>query len=83
MSALLPSPSNYPKSAAAVRRLKLENERLHAEVTRLRRLVVTGATSVLAERKAPEGGDPSSVNHALEMELQLAKEALLSELKLT
>ncbi|XP_049819963.1 kazrin isoform X2 [Aethina tumida] len=78
LSALLPSPSNYPKSAAAVRRLKLENERLHAEVTRLRRLVVTGATSVLAERKAPEGGDPSSVNHALEMELQLAKEALLT-----
>ncbi|XP_018567349.1 kazrin isoform X2 [Anoplophora glabripennis] len=77
LSALIPSPSNYPKSATAIRRLRLENERLQAEVTRLRRLVVSGATSVLSEKKTPtENSDPSSKTHALEMELQLAKEAL-------
>lgn len=82
LSALIPSPSNYPKSATAIRRLRLENERLQAEVTRLRRLVVSGATSVLSEKKTPtENSDPSSKTHALEMELQLAKEALTSKSK--
>lgn len=57
----------------------MENERLQAEVTRLKRLVVSGATSVLSDRKFPsENEDSSSKLNALEMELQLAKEALLS-----
>lgn len=54
------------------------------EVARLRRLVVSGATGILNERKPPaegEGTDPAS--YALEMELQLAKEALTSKLNLT
>ncbi|XP_056635891.1 kazrin isoform X3 [Diorhabda sublineata] len=77
LSALLPSPSNYPKSSATIRRLRQENERLQAEVTRLKRLVVSGATSVLAERKnLTENADPNSATHALELELQLAREAL-------
>ncbi|CAH0548071.1 unnamed protein product [Brassicogethes aeneus] len=77
LSALLPSPSNYPKSATTIHRLKVENERLHAELTRLRRLVVTGATSVLNDKKSPtENADPESAAQQLEMELQLAKEAL-------
>ncbi|XP_072379366.1 kazrin isoform X2 [Diabrotica undecimpunctata] len=77
LSALLPSPSNYPKSSATIRRLRQENERLQAEVTRLKRLVVSGATSALAERKnLSENADPNSATHALELELQLAREAL-------
>lgn len=77
----MPSPSGFPKTAAALRRLRLENERLQAEVTRLRRLVVSGATSVLAERKTPTetAGDDAGKVQVLEMELQLAKEALTSE----
>lgn len=59
----------------------MENERLQAEVTRLKRLVVSGATSVLSEKQFPsENEDPSSKTHGLEMELQLAKEALLSKI---
>lgn len=67
----------------AIRRLRLENERLQAEVTRLRRLVVSGASSVLAEKKTPteNDSDPNSKTHALELELQLAKEALTSRFK--
>ncbi|XP_028135853.1 kazrin isoform X6 [Diabrotica virgifera virgifera] len=77
LSALLPSPSNYPKSSATIRRLRQENERLQAEVTRLKRLVVSGATSALAERKnLSEKADPNSATHALELELELAREAL-------
>jgi len=54
------------------------------EVARLRRLVVSGATGILNERKPPsegEGTDPAS--YALEIELQLAKEALTSKLNIT
>lgn len=76
---LLPSPSSYPKAASAIRRLRLENERLQAEVTRLRRLVVSGASSVLAEKKTPTENSDSKSN-VLEMELQLAKEALISKI---
>ncbi|CAH1105563.1 unnamed protein product [Psylliodes chrysocephalus] len=77
LSALLPSPSNYSKSSATIRRVRQENERLQAEVTRLKRLVVSGATSALAERKnLSENVDPDSATHALELELQLAREAL-------
>ncbi|KAJ8909717.1 hypothetical protein NQ315_013802, partial [Exocentrus adspersus] len=77
LSALIPSPLSYPKSLTAIRILRLENERLQAEVTRLRRLVVSAATSVLSEKKTPtENGDPSSKTYVLETELQLAKEAL-------
>ncbi|XP_068904005.1 kazrin isoform X5 [Tenebrio molitor] len=80
LTALLPSPSSYPKAASAIRRLRLENERLQAEVTRLRRLVVSGASSVLAEKRTPteNSGDPNSKANVLEMELQLAKEALIT-----
>ncbi|CAG9768186.1 unnamed protein product [Ceutorhynchus assimilis] len=77
--ALLPSPSNFPnKSSSVIRRLRQDNDRLQAEVTRLRRLVVSGATGILNERKPPaEGaGASDSTTYALEMELQLAKEAL-------
>ncbi|KAF7266129.1 hypothetical protein GWI33_020501 [Rhynchophorus ferrugineus] len=75
--ALLPSPSNFPKPSSVIRRLRQENERLQAEVTRLRRLVVSGATGVLSDRKPPpEDGSVDPVTHDLEMELQLAKEAL-------
>jgi hypothetical protein len=82
LTALLPSPSSYPKAASAIRRLRLENERLQAEVTRLRRLVVSGASSVLAEKRTPteNSGDPNSKANVLEMELQLAKEALISKI---
>ncbi|KAL3285426.1 hypothetical protein HHI36_019528 [Cryptolaemus montrouzieri] len=80
MSSMLSSPTSYPKSALTIRKLRLENERLQTEVTRLRRLVVSGATSVLADKKTPteNSADPSGKIHALEMELQLAKEALLT-----
>ncbi|KAK9891343.1 hypothetical protein WA026_014583 [Henosepilachna vigintioctopunctata] len=80
MSSMLSSPTSYPKSALTIRKLRLENERLQAEVTRLRRLVVSGATSVLADKKTPteSSTDPTGKIHALEMELQLAKEALLT-----
>ncbi|XP_066255561.1 kazrin isoform X1 [Euwallacea similis] len=75
--ALLPSPSNLPKSASVIRRLRQENDKLQAEVTRLRRLVVTGASGILNERKPPaEGESADPGEYALEMELQLAKEAL-------
>lgn len=81
LCALLPSPSGFPKPASALRRLRQENERLQAEVTRLRRLVVSGASSVLAEKKTPTEGSSNSTGNvqALEMELQLAKEALTSK----
>ena len=78
---LLPSPSSYPKAASAIRRLRLENERLQAEVTRLRRLVVSGASSVLAEKKTPTEGIGDSKANGLEMEPQRAKEALISEFR--
>ncbi|ENN72546.1 hypothetical protein YQE_10886, partial [Dendroctonus ponderosae] len=101
--ALLPSPSNFPKSSSVIRRLRQDNdsqgdqqktnsdeeratlmynekrqtEELQAEVTRLRRLVVSGASGILSERKAPaEGANSDPAAFALEMELQLAKEAL-------
>lgn len=79
LTTLLPSPSSYPKAASAIRRLRQENERLQAEVTRLRRLVVSGASSVLAERKTPTENSGDSKTSTLEMELQLAKEALISK----
>ncbi|CAG9824874.1 unnamed protein product [Phaedon cochleariae] len=77
LSALLPSPSNYSKSLTTIRRVRQENERLQAEVTRLKRLVVSGATSVLSEKKSVGAidGEPTEAQ-ALEMELLLAKEAL-------
>ncbi|XP_030755835.1 kazrin isoform X2 [Sitophilus oryzae] len=75
--ALLPSPSNFPKPSSVIRRLRQENERLQAEVTRLRRLVVSGATGLLNERKAlSEDPSADAASQDLEMELQLAKEAL-------
>lgn len=81
MSSMMSSPTSYPKSALTIRKLRLENERLQAELTRLRRLVVSGATSVLADKKTPteSSADPTGKIHSLEMELQLAKEALLSK----
>ncbi|XP_023015542.2 liprin protein kazrin isoform X1 [Leptinotarsa decemlineata] len=80
LSALIPSPSNYSKSMVTIRRLRQENERLQAEVTRLKRLVVSGASSVLSDKNLPPAGvkneDETSDTYALEMKLQLAKEAL-------
>lgn len=60
----------------------MENEKLQAEVTRLRRLVVSGALSLLNEKKAAaaEGNVESPVKmQTLQIELQLTKEALLSK----
>lgn len=66
------------------RRLKQENERLQAELTRLRRLVITAGAA--AAHKAsnqdgvsscPEDGRPAdSETGSIEAELQLAREAL-------
>lgn len=43
---------------------------------------MSGASSVLAEKRTPTDGgpDPTGKVQALEMELQLAKEALISKL---
>lgn len=57
--------------------------RLQVEVARLRRLVVSGATGILNERKPPEGEGTDPASYALEIELQLAKEALTSKLNIT
>ncbi|CAH1982381.1 unnamed protein product [Acanthoscelides obtectus] len=63
LSALLPSPLGSKggvsgAAGGAVRRLRAENERLQAEVTRLRRLVVSGASNVLADRNLLWKGRP-------------------------
>ncbi|XP_046821229.1 kazrin isoform X1 [Vespa crabro] len=60
---------------ASARRLRLENERLVAEVARLRRLLLTGAA------RGEVGAEDAALEEearfvALEMELQHAKEAL-------
>lgn len=60
---------------ASARRLRLENERLVAEVARLRRLLLSGAS------RGEVGADDAAMEEearfvALEMELQHAKEAL-------
>lgn len=64
------------------RKLKQENERLQAELTRLRRLVIT-AGAAAAHKAAnndasscPEDGKPESISTNIEIELQLAREAL-------
>ncbi|EFN87592.1 Kazrin, partial [Harpegnathos saltator] len=64
-----------PVELASARRLRLENERLVAEVARLRRLLLSGAArgEVGAEDAAME---EEARFVALEMELQHAKEAL-------
>ncbi|XP_026671665.1 uncharacterized protein LOC108627785 isoform X1 [Ceratina calcarata] len=60
---------------ASTRRLRLENERLVAEVARLRRLLFTGAgRGEVGSEDAAQEEDARFV--ALEMELQHAKEAL-------
>ncbi|GJQ77205.1 hypothetical protein Trydic_g14876 [Trypoxylus dichotomus] len=76
----LPSCSTSTRTNAAVRRLRMENEKLQAEVTRLRRLVVSGALSLLNEKKAAADGNVESPvkMQALQIELQLTKEALLT-----
>lgn len=60
---------------ASVRRMRLENERLVAEVARLRRLLLSGAS------RGEVGSDDAALEEetrfvALEMELQHAREAL-------
>ncbi|XP_043269529.1 uncharacterized protein Liprin-gamma isoform X4 [Venturia canescens] len=60
---------------ASARRLRLENERLVAEVARLRRLLLSGAA------RGEVGSDDAAIEEetrfvALEMELQRAREAL-------
>ncbi|KAL1502057.1 hypothetical protein ABEB36_007260 [Hypothenemus hampei] len=76
--ALLPSPSNFPKSSSVIRRLRLENDRLQAEVTRLRRLIVSGATGILNEKKPITTDTTAQEANSLEFELQLVKEALIT-----
>ncbi|XP_022917491.1 kazrin isoform X2 [Onthophagus taurus] len=102
--AILAIPSNSStRTNGAIRRLRLENEKLQAEVTRLRRLVVSGALSLLNEKKlaaaattastispnatvaTPSVGSTETGNaespvkvQALQIELQLTKEALLT-----
>ncbi|XP_018333583.1 kazrin isoform X3 [Agrilus planipennis] len=71
--------SPFEMSSVAIRRLRMENERLQAEVTRLRRLVVSGASTVLNERKFSEDtGDVPPAVKSLEAELFLAKEAIIA-----
>ena len=60
---------------ASARRLRLENERLVAEVARLRRLLLSGAA------RGEVGGEDAAIEEearfvALELELQRAREAL-------
>ncbi|XP_033208496.1 kazrin isoform X2 [Belonocnema kinseyi] len=67
--------STGPVELASARRLRLENERLVAEVARLRRLLLSGAS------RGEVGGDDAALEEearfvALEMELQHAREAL-------
>ncbi|XP_043466903.1 kazrin isoform X3 [Leptopilina heterotoma] len=66
---------NGPVELASARRLRLENERLVAEVARLRRLLLSGAS------RGEVGGEDAALEEearfvALEMELQHAREAL-------
>lgn len=77
-------PINITNPTAVARRLKQENERLQAELTRLRRLVITAGAA--AANKAinqeggsscPEDGKPTEgITGGIEAELQLAREAL-------
>lgn len=60
---------------ASARRLRLENERLVAEVARLRRLLLSGAgRGEVGDEELALGEEGRVV--ALEMELQVAREAL-------
>lgn len=71
-------PSPTALSMSALKKMRMENERLQAENTRLRRLVISGASTALAERTKISDDDinnPSKLQ-TLEMELQLAKEAI-------
>ncbi|XP_046469763.1 kazrin isoform X9 [Neodiprion pinetum] len=64
-----------PIEVASARRLRLENERLVAEVARLRRLLLSGAgRGEVGDEEVALGEEGRVV--ALEMELQLAREAL-------
>lgn len=64
-----------PVEVASARRLRLENERLVAEVARLRRLLLSGAgRGEVGDEEIALGEEGRVV--ALEMELQLAREAL-------
>ncbi|XP_031356312.1 kazrin isoform X2 [Photinus pyralis] len=65
-------------STSALKKMKQENDRLQAENTRLRRLVVSGASTALAERTKISEEDINNPTklQALELELQLAKEAI-------
>ncbi|XP_044736056.1 kazrin isoform X2 [Chrysoperla carnea] len=72
------SNNNGTVSAAAARRLRLENERLQAEITRLRRLVVSGVSKheVSVTDGNTENEDSPGRLQPLEIELQLAREAI-------
>ncbi|KAF5292859.1 hypothetical protein FQR65_LT11111 [Abscondita terminalis] len=65
-------------STSALKKMRMENERLQAENTRLRRLVISGASTALAERTkiSDENVNNPSQLQTLDMELQLAKEAI-------
>lgn len=62
---------------AAARRLKQENERLQAELTRLRRLVISASTAAASNAHKTDDLTPPSAQ-SLEMELQIAREALIA-----
>lgn len=79
-----PRPINIVTNPTVVaRRLKQDNERLQAELTRLRRLVITAgaaaahkATNADGGSSCPEDGKLEPTSGPLEAELQLAREAL-------
>lgn len=81
---LVPKPVNLvPNPTVVARRLKQDNERLQAELTRLRRLVITAGAAAAHKATNQEGGSsctedgkPTDGATGIEAELQLAREAL-------
>lgn len=79
-----PRPINIVTNPTLIaRRLKQENERLQAELTRLRRLVITAGAASAHKAANNEGGGSScpedgrpEASGNIEIELQLAREAL-------
>ncbi|XP_061383822.1 kazrin isoform X3 [Danaus plexippus] len=78
----VPASPGMLTAAQLARRLRLENERLQAELTRVRRLLVAAAErgeagNALIER-APDAEEPPLDPQQLEKELLLAREAVTS-----
>ncbi|XP_063383972.1 kazrin isoform X2 [Cydia fagiglandana] len=81
----VPASPGMLTAAQLARRLRLENERLQAELTRVRRLLVTAAergeagTALLERTKAEGEADAAPLDpQVLEKELLLAREAVTS-----